>query len=94
MNDLSFNCDIHMERTRTIINFLLRNDMTSVADLKLLVSDPYPTWRGMTDPNHSWRVIPNPDPTCQVISDQGPELFMSRLVSLSLHFSSKRPDAQ
>jgi len=53
----------------------------SVADEKLLFSDPDTTW---------W-VILNPDPTGQVISDPDSELFRAKLVTLSLHFSSKRP---
>jgi len=64
--------------------------VTSVADPKLLFSDP--------DPDPTWRVIsdPDPDPNVQVISvlDPDPELFVSKMVSLSLHFSCKRPDAQ
>ena len=72
--------------------------LTSVADPNLFFSepDPDPTQWIITDPDPTWRVISDPDPTDHVISFSDPdsELFMSKITSLSQHFSSKRPDAQ
>ena len=59
-------------------------EVRSVANPKLLILYPDP----------SWRVITDPDPTVQVISDLDPALFMSKMAFLSLHLSSKRPDPQ
>ena len=47
----------------------------SVADPKLLFSDPDPTWQVITDRDPTWRIISDPDPTLQVVSDPDPSFL-------------------
>jgi len=58
-------------------------------DPKLLISDPDPTWRGITDSDPTRRVISDPDPTLQIVSDPGPDriLIPDIFVKFSYFFS-------